>query len=393
MPQNPWPLVLGGMAAMAAGMGIGRFIYTPILPIMVEELGMTASQAGLIASANFTGHLVGALLAASSMFAGSRYRYMLAALAVNAVALLVMGATADFLAQLIVRFIAGVAGAFVLIFSAALVLDRLAASGRAVLSSWHFGGVGAGIAFSAPVIAWLVGQGADWSDLWYASAVMALAGLALSAWLIPAIDPPATSAPAAPKSANPLALRAMIAAYGLFGFGYVITATFIVAIVRGQPEIQAMEPYVWTLFGLSAAPTGALWMRVSERRGIFQAYAIACVVEAVGVGASILWVSPAGVMIAVIFLGGTITGLTALGLIAVRNLSMGDPRPNLALATAAFGAGQVVGPTFAGLMHDWLGSCVIPSLVAAFMLFAAAGLALAASAYRPPATSRIAPVT
>jgi hypothetical protein len=82
-----------------------------------------------------------------------------------------------------------------------------------------------------------------------------------------------------------------------------------------------------------------------------------------------------------------------LGLIAVRNLSMGDPRPNLALATAAFGAGQVVGPTFAGLMHDGLGSFVIPSLVAAFMLFAAAGLAIAASAYRPPATSRIAPVT
>jgi predicted MFS family arabinose efflux permease len=393
MRQNSLPLVIGGMAAMAAGMGVGRFIYTPILPVMVEELGMTTSQAGIIASANFMGHIVGALFAASSMFAGSRYRYMLVALVVNALGLVAMGATADFIAQLIIRFIAGAAGAFVLIFSAALVLDRLAASGRAVLSSWHFGGVGAGIAFSAPVIAWLIAQGASWSDLWYASAALAFVGLGVSAWLIPASDPPATSPPAAPKSANPFALRAMIAAYGLFGFGYVITATFIVAIVRGAPEIRALEPYVWTLFGLSAASTGALWMRVSERRGIFQAYAIACVVEAVGVAASILWVSPAGVVVAMLFLGGTVTGLTALGLIAVRNLSVGDPRPNLALATAAFGAGQVVGPTFAGFMHDWLGSFVIPSLVAAFTLFIAGGLALAASSYRPPATSRIAPVT
>jgi MFS family permease len=77
----------------------------------------------------------------------------------------------------------------------------------------------------------------------------------------------------------------------------------------------------------------------------------------------------------------------------VRNLSTGDPRPNLALATAAFGVGQVVGPAFAGLLHDWLGSFVLPSLVAALALFAAAGLALAAAAYRPPETSRIAPVT
>ncbi len=229
--------------------------------------------------------------------------------------------------------------------------------------------------------------------MWYASAVMGFAGLALSAWLIPAADPPATATPPIPKAPNPFALRAMIAAYGLFGFGYVITATFIVAIVRDAPQIQALEPYVWTLFGLSAAPTGALWMRVSERHGIFYAYAAACIVEAVAVAASILWVSQIGVVVAVVFLGGTVTGITALGLIAVRSLSSGDPRPNLALATAAFGGGQVIGPTFAGLLHDWLGSFVIPSLVAAFALFLAAGLAWAASAYRPPAASKIAPVT
>jgi predicted MFS family arabinose efflux permease len=272
------------------------------------------------------------------------------------------------------------------------VLDRLAASGRGSLSSWHFGGIGTGIVISAPVVAWLVAHGASWRDLWFAAALLALAGLVLAAWLIPAEEPPAVAAPATPKPANRFALRAMIAAYGLFGFGYVITATFIVAIVRGTPEIAALEPYVWVLFGLAAIPTGALWTMVSERRGIFQAYAIACLVEALGVAASILWLSPAGAITAMLFLGGTITGLTALGLIAVRNLSTGDPRPNLALATAAFGVGQVIGPAFAGLLHDWLGSFVLPSLVAVLALFAAAGLSLAA-AYRPPETSRIAPVT
>jgi predicted MFS family arabinose efflux permease len=393
MRQNPWRLVLGGMIAMAAAMGVGRFIYTPILPVMAEQLGLTASAAGLIASANYLGHLAGALLAAASALRGSRYRYMMIALGANVAGLIVMGVTDSFIAQLAIRFVTGVAGAFALIFSAALVLDRLAASGHGALSSWHFGGVGAGIAISAPVVAWLVGEGASWTDLWFAAALMAFAGFILSAWLIPASDPPAIAVPSAPRPASAFPLRAMIAAYGLFGFGYVITATFIVAIVRGAPEIAVLEPYVWALFGLAALPTGALWMMVSARRGIFQAYAIACLVEALGVAASILWVSPAGAITAVLFLGGTITGLTALGLIAVRNLSTGDPRPNLALATAAFGAGQVIGPAFAGLLRDWLGSFVLPSLIAALALFAAAGLALAASAYRPPETSRIAPVT
>jgi predicted MFS family arabinose efflux permease len=393
MPQNVWRLVIGGMTAMAVGMGVGRFIYTPILPVMVEALGMTTSQAGLVASANYLGHLVGALLASLSWFGGSRYRYMIAALALNALGLLAMGATDAFAIHLFLRFIVGIAGAFVLVFSAALVFDRLAVLGRAGLSSWHFGGAGAGIAISAAVIALLIAEGASWRALWYASGLMALAGLAACVWLIPSAEPADANGEVAPKLPNSFALRAMIAAYGLFGFGYVITATFIVAIVRDAPEVRFLEPYVWALFGLAATPTGALWMWVGRRFGMFHAYAAACFVQAIGIAASILWVSPAGVIAAVLFLGGTITGVTALGLIAIRDLSTIDPRSNIAVATGMFGIGQIIGPSFAGFLHDWLGSFVIPSLTAAATLLIAAGLSLAAAAHRPPATSRIAPVT
>jgi len=393
MQWSGWRLAAGGMIALGTGMGVGRFVYTPILPVMAEALGLSTSEAGLIASANFLGHLVGALLAALPLFKGSRYRYLIAALAINVVGLVAMGLTVSFAAHIIIRFLAGVAGAFIVIFSSALILDRLAAMGKAGLSSLHFGGIGIGIAVSAAFVAWLLEQGAVWADLWFASAAICLGGLALSARLIPSAEPADGAPRPMPGGTSTLSLNAMIAAYGLFGFGYVITATFIVAIVRDAPALAAMEPYIWAVFGLSAAPSVAFWMIVKARLGLYHAFALAAIVEALGVAGSILSNSPVGVVVAVMFLGGTMTGITALGLIAVRDLTRGDPRANIALATAAFGAGQMIGPTFAGLMVDWLGSFVIPSLIAAATLLVAAGLSWLALAYRPPETSSIAPAT
>ena len=131
--------------------------------------------------------------------------------------------------------------------------------------------------------------------------------------------------------------------------------------------------------GLSAVPSVALWMAIGSRFGVLPTFAAACLVEAAGIAASVLWISAPGILLAVISLGGTFVGITALGLIAARRLSSGDPRPNIALMTASFGAGQVAGPTFAGYLFDRLGSFAVPSLVAAGALILAAVLAALAA--------------
>jgi predicted MFS family arabinose efflux permease len=375
MRDHPWRLALGGMAALASGLGVGRFVYTPILPAMAEALHLTSAQAGLIASANFLGYLAGALLAAAPMLRGSRRVYLLAALAVNALTLAGMGASTDYGVHLVLRFIGGLASAFVLVFASALVLDRLAAGGRQRLSAVHFAGVGIGISLSAVTVAALAAAGSGWQAFWFASGALGLAGLALAAGLVPEASPQPLPRGTSKPAAACFALRAIIAAYGLFGFGYVITATFIVAIVRAAPEIRALEPVIWVLFGLSAVPSVALWMRIAARLGPLGAFAVAALVEAAGVAASVMWVSTPGILIAVLCLGGTFMGLTALGLISARTLSAGDPRSNLALMTAAFGGGQLVGPAFAGALFDRLGSFGAPTLIAAGALVVAAALA------------------
>jgi predicted MFS family arabinose efflux permease len=276
---------------------------------------------------------------------------------------------------LVLRLMAGIVSAFILVLSSALVLERLALSGKGALSAVHFAGVGIGIAVSAALVAMF----SEWRVMWVASAVLtAIAGIAI-AFLIDPDPAPTQAATAATPRTISRKFATLLAAYGLFGFGYVITATFIVAIVRGSGEIASLEPYIWMMFGLSAAPSVALWTRLGARWGTLQAFAVASVVEAIGVAAGAVWVTSLGIVVSSVFVGGTFMGLTALGLVAARQGGSGDPRGRLALMTASFGVGQILGPVFAGYVYDHVGGFTLPLLAASLALLAAGVLAITSS--------------
>jgi predicted MFS family arabinose efflux permease len=377
MNKSPLTLAFGGLLAMAAGIGIGRFVYTPILPPMVEALSLTKAQAGLIASANFVGYLAGALLAAFRL-PGTRRAWLLTGLAFNAICLAAMAATTTMTLFLILRLVAGVASAFILIFSSALVLDRLTITRRGNPSAVHFAGVGIGIAISAASVATF----GDWRAMWLTSAALALVATLLVAAMVPP-DPagPGTAEPPV-RTRLPAAFVILAAAYFLFGFGYIITATFLVDIVRGSAAIRHLEPYVWVVVGLSAAPSVVMWGALGRRIGTLRAFAVASLVEAAGVAASVLWLEAVGIVVAAVFLGGTFMGLTALGLIGARETGEGDPRGRIALMTAAFSMGQILGPSFAGFAYDATGSLAMPSLMAVAGLVMAAVLSIGVDGLR-----------
>lgn len=376
---RPATLVLGGVVALAAAIGIGRFVYTPILPIMVEQLGLTQSQAGLIASANYLGYLLGALAASIRGLPGRRRTWLLVALAVSAVTTGAMALPSEMVPFLAMRFVGGFASAFVLVFVSAIILDGLARVRRPQISTLHFAGVGVGIALSAMLVSSMATQGYDWRAFWLASGVISLAGALLVARWVPgglALEGGGHDGSHAKMGRH---LMTLIAAYGLFGFGYVITATFLVAIVRSTPEVKALEPVVWLVVGLAGAPSIVVWMWVGGKIGFSRAFALACLVEAVGVGLSVYSSTASGIILSAVFLGGTFMGITAIGLIEARRLSGGDPRPVLALMTASFGLGQIIGPIFAGVTFDRTGSFAVPSMAAALALTIAAAMTV-----RPP---------
>lgn len=377
VPPSPLRFALGGMAALAVAMGIGRFVYTPILPGMMEQLGLSATQAGLIASANFVGYLVGAIAAAGRWAQGRERLLALCWLAASAALCGLMAATDSFTLFLALRFLGGVASAFVLVFVSSIVFSRLSAAGRNDLQAVHFAGVGVGIATSSAMMAALISLDAGWRAGWIGAAILSLIGFIVAARLLdrgPIATETAAAEPPLPRD-RPLVL--IILAYGLFGFGYIVTATFLIAIVRAGGSSSLFETMAWLATGLAVLPSVFLWNAVARRVGVVVAFAAGCVIEAVGVAASVSlggWVGP---LLGGVLLGATFIGVTALGLQAGRKLAPRSPRLVMALMTAAFGTGQILGPIAAGFVAEWTGDFVAASFGASLVLILAAGVALA----------------
>ncbi len=355
---------------MAAAMGIGRFVYTPLLPHMQEALQLSPAILGWIASANFLGYLVGALMT-SVLRPPERPRRLIAfGIVLSAVTTALMGVWSNVAMFATLRFLGGIASALVLVYTTPIVFMRLAETRAEGYVSLLFGGVGAGMAVSALLVAALNAAGFGWRIQWLACGfITALALIALR--YIPDLYRAPTSASGG-KLQWPRGLPALLASYTLFGFGYVITATFIVVIVRESATLRALEPAVWTIVGLAGIPSVWLWTLLSNRIGLFAAYAAACVAEAAGVATSAIATSIPLVVLAAILLGGTFMAITSLGLAGGRRMSLSDPVRVLATLTAGFGLGQIVGPALAGFLRESTGSYVAPSLAAAAALVIAA---------------------
>lgn len=359
-----------GAIAMAIAMGFGRFAYTPILPGMMAGLGLSPSDAGLIASANFVGYLVGAVLAGLGWATGRERLIGLGALLATAVLLLAMGVAQGMVSFVVIRFLAGVASAFTMIFLSSIVLGRAARMHNPHVQSVHFGGVGLGIAASSLMIFLLAGADisglASWRLDWLSSALIAFAGAILVSLLLEG-----ETTTAAPVHEPPLVwnrpFTVLTLTYGLFGFGYVITATFLVAMAREGAADTTIEFLAWFLTGLSAAASIYLWSKLVPLVGLVGVYLAGLLVEAIGLVLAVSLPLPAAPLVGGVLLGLTFLMVTAYGLQIGRFLAPKSPRKALAFMTAAFGVGQIIGPIVAGWLAEG-GGYTLPTLIAAAVL-------------------------
>jgi len=337
-----------GLVALASAMGIGRFSLTPILPLMQQDAGLSLTVGGWLATGNYIGYLLGALVCiALTPPPAAAMRWGLISVGLTT---LLMGFADWQPVWLGLRFVSGVASAFVLVGTSAWAMPILARHGREEWSGHVFSGVGIGIAFAG-----LFGLAAGievWGsrETWIALGIVAVV-LALALWR-PLTADSAVSVVAAATTRRALSRPAIIAAvcYAAFGFGYIIPATFLPALARDYINDPAMFGLIWPVFGAAAALStfASAWLG----RGVAprQLWMRAKWVLAAGVLAPALSINVETLLLSAVCVGGTFMIITMAGIKEALRLG-GAPAPlAVGVMTAAFGAGQIVGPLMVSLL-------------------------------------------
>ena len=364
-------IVAVGLLALAAAMGVGRFAFTPLLPLMQAHDGLSLGRGAWLATANYLGYAAGAL--ACSVRPPTPHAAARGGLVAVAISTAAMGLTDSGAAWLVLRFAAGAASACVLVGISAWALAALGARGRGGWSGGVFSGVGVGIALAG--IAGLIAgiEATPPAQVWLLLGA-ASAGIAAFGWrpLGAGATPAATSAVAA-TGKSPGGEARLVAGYGAFGFGYILPATFLPAMAREAIADPAVFGWIWPAFGATAAASTAAVAIAFRRAAPARLWSASIVVMAAGVLAPVLVPGLAGLLVAAIFVGGTFMVATLAGMQEARRRAGADAPRLMATMTAAFAIGQLAGPiVVAAAEAAGVGGFFAPSLAGAACLLAAA---------------------
>jgi predicted MFS family arabinose efflux permease len=376
-------LVAAGLAmAPAVTLGFARFAYGLLLPEMRDDLGWSYAEAGLMNTANAVGYLLGALAAPPvGARIGSR-RGLTAGMLVTGLALLLSAATASFPALLTFRLAAGVAAgvSFVAGSTLAARLASQAPSRATLILGIYVAGGGLGIVVSGVLLQLPLGSWrAGWLALGVASLLL-LPGGRLAVGRVAEV----VAATGQPALRGLHGLWIVLAAYGLFGLGYIGFVTFGVAYLRARGTGEAAITGFWLLLGVAAMAGPIVWTPALDRLSGGRGLTAVLGVLTVGATAPLALGGPLGLVASGALFGGCFLVVpAAVNGVVRRTAAPGSWSAALGGLTTAFATGQCLGPLLAGLLSDRSGGLAIGLGASAAVLAAAALLALAHREPRP----------
>ena len=371
---SPVVVALTGLLALAVAMGIGRFAFTPILPMMQVDAGLSITAGGWLASANYLGYLLGALSAMT--LRAQATTAIRAGLVTIGLSTLAMGLTHTVAAWVVLRLLAGIASAWVLIYVSAWSLARLAPLGRPALNSTVYAGVGTGIAVAGAFCLVLMRAHVNFAQAWIGLGILSLIATAWIWSMIRSQEARTANAGAAARGRrwDAESLR-LVFCYGSFGFGYIIPATFLPVMAREVIDDPAIFGWSWPVFGVAAASSTFAAALLARFIGNRRLWMVSQFTMAVGVALPVLWSGIAGIMLAALFVGGTFVVCTMVGLQEARLVAGPDATGLMAAMTAAFALGQILGPVSVSYAIR-AGMDIASALLVACALLLVSGIAL-----------------
>lgn len=352
-------VMLAGIFSMIVTIGVARFAYTPLLPVMQADTWLDDASGGWLATINYAGYMVGAILAASISdlrVKDKLYRLYLVLAVVTTVA---MAWTENAVLWALLRFISGVSSSGGMLLAAGLVLNWLMRHEFRGELGIHFAGAGVGIIFAGLMVELMLGLSQSWDQqwLWFA---LAAAVLSIPAWRwmpVPDVRPMTVSGQVMEdRPPSPLFMKVLMLAYFCAGYGYVISATFIVDIVEQQPLLEGMGAWTFVIVGLAAMPAVILWDRVARRLGYLRALMLAYSVQVLGIVLPAVSDSMISAVLSAVLYGGTFLGCVSLVLTMAGRFYPTKPAKLMGKMTLSYGVAQIVAPALTGILAQQQGN-------------------------------------
>lgn len=356
-------VIFGGILFLVIAMGISRFAFTPILPFMRVDEGLSFSQGGWLASSNYVGYFVGAL--GAGFILRNKKHFVIANVIINIISILLMGWIESYGIWIVLRFIAGATGGFIFVLTSSIVMDYLASNLLTRWSGYVFSGIGLGIAISGLFVPFIEASFA-WQGTWIGLGILSLLFLLTTVLLWRNIN--VQNGSKLSKSDDTNIWRGfmpwLIIAYGFEGLGYIITGTFLVDIIYNIESLRAYAGYSWVIVGLAAIPSAPLWMHLMSRFSTISMMAIAYALQVVGILLPVLSQSVWSVLLSAFLYGFTFVGLVTMTTGYGRQLFPKQSAYVVSMLTTFYALGQIIGPLFAGRLETYFNSYKAPLIFA-----------------------------
>ena len=363
----------------AVALGLARFAYALLLPAMRADLGWSYAQAGGMNTANALGYLGGALLTTPLAARLGNRRAFWASMVLIAFSLFGSGLTDHYGLLLSLRVVSGFGGAVTFISGAALAA-RLAGevAGGSLIIGLYFGGVGLGVAATGVGLPLLLGRSPEaWPSAWLIIGALSFVAVFIGGRAALALPELAKRPPGSKERSFRKALLPSLAAYFLFGLGYITYMTFVVAFLRDGGTGAAQVSFFWLVLGASTFLSAFVWGRLLERARGGRALALLLLIVAVGAALPLVSSSLLGLFTSAVLFGGTFLSVVSAVTTLVRRTSPQHAwTSSVALFTVLFSLGQTLGPLLSGALADASGGLTSGFLLSAVLLLVGSGVAL-----------------
>ena len=351
-----------GLVSLALAMGIGRFAFTPLLPMMREDGLVSIMDGGFLASIHFLGYWLGAVFA-TKMPCPPRMMLQLSLLAIG-VSTVGMGVTENFTAWLILRWLCGVCSAWALVLISNYTVKHLADNGRAEYQGWVFCGVGAGILIAGLGCLFFmvnqIGSSLSWQII---GAISLIATCAVCLNMGPEFPALRLVVHDRESRRSPLDWRTVVA-YGAVGIGYSIPAIYLPVMAREIVQSPIIFGWSWPVFGAAAFVSTLLAARFQKRYSNRQIWAASQCVMAIGLLLPVIHPHILSIITAGLCVGGTFMTITMTGMKEAHRIAPPqDVMRHIAVMTASFATGQIIGPVFASAVYDLTQSFAVSLII------------------------------